>query len=284
MTSPAEPAVIAVAESAPKARSRIVYALLLILAAVTAVFLWYAPAGLLGKADAIGYAVCHRIDVRSFHLGTREMPLCARCTGTFLGAMAGWIVFLLAGRGRSAAWPPAIPAGLLAMSIVPFGLDGLNSYLTFFPFLPHVYEPQNWLRLTTGMFLGLSMTALFLPAVNQSLWKQPSTVPVLRNFREWFAYLCLAPVLIGLVLLENPIVLFPLALLSTAGILFLLTGVYTAVLLMIFRKEATAAGWRDAWPYVVAGLTLTLLQILAIDAVRYAITGTWSGFSIGGFG
>jgi hypothetical protein len=38
------------------------------------------PAGLLGKADAIGYAVCHRIDLRSFFIGERQFPLCMRCS------------------------------------------------------------------------------------------------------------------------------------------------------------------------------------------------------------
>ena len=33
---------------------------------VTVVWLSYTPPGLLGKADAIGYAVCHRISARSF--------------------------------------------------------------------------------------------------------------------------------------------------------------------------------------------------------------------------
>jgi uncharacterized membrane protein len=45
------------------------------------------PTGLLGKADAVGYAVCHRIDVRSFHLGERPLPLCARCSGMYLAAV-----------------------------------------------------------------------------------------------------------------------------------------------------------------------------------------------------
>lgn len=55
------------------------------------IFVWLlnTPAGLMGKADAIGYAVCHRIDLRSFHLGERQMPLCARCSGMYLGAMLG---------------------------------------------------------------------------------------------------------------------------------------------------------------------------------------------------
>ena len=55
--------------------------ILLILATGLILFGWlaYTPPGLLGKADAIGYSVCHRIAVRSFMLGDRQVPLCARC-------------------------------------------------------------------------------------------------------------------------------------------------------------------------------------------------------------
>lgn len=242
------------------------------------------PTGLLGKADAIGYAVCHRIDVRSFHLGIRQLPLCARCTGTFLGVIAGAIILVLAGRGRSAAWPPRAIFAVLVLTAVPWGFDGANSYASLLPQLPHLYEPQNWLRLTTGTFLGLAMSAIFIPAVNQSLWKTASPLPVLRNFRELLLFFLSAPVLIVLVLWENPIILYPLALLSTVGILFLLTGVYAAILLMLFRKENLAENFRDAWPILLAGLTIGLMQIIAIDAVRFYFTHTWGGFTIGGLG
>ena len=51
-------------------RGSLLWKILLVLAAVIIVTVWLAktPDGLLGKADAIGYAVCHRIDARSFHL------------------------------------------------------------------------------------------------------------------------------------------------------------------------------------------------------------------------
>ena len=51
-------------------------------------------------------------------------------------------------------------------------------------------------------------------------------------------YFLPAPFLIVLALTENPIILYPLAILSTVGILFLLTGVYTALLLMVLRRMA----------------------------------------------
>ncbi|MGB7540112.1 MAG: DUF2085 domain-containing protein [Anaerolineales bacterium] len=262
----------------PKAHVLLLVGLLLIIL----VGLILAPPGLLGKADAIGYAVCHRIDLRSLHLGDRQLPLCARCTGTFLGVIIGALLLAAFGRGRSAVWPSRGILIVLALSAVPWGLDGLNSYVSLFPRFPHVYEPQNWLRLTTGTFLGMAMVAVFLPAVNQSLWKSPSPEPVIRSVRELVLYFLPAPVLIVLALTENPIILYPLAVLSTAGILFLLTGVYTALLLMLVRREGLAETWKDAWPVLAAGLALGLLQIYAIDAVRFQLTHTWGGFSLGG--
>ena len=77
------------------------YYILIVAAVILYIWLIETPAGLLGKADAIGYAVCHRIDVRSFHLGVRQLPLCARCTGQYMGAVIGIIFQGLFARRRS---------------------------------------------------------------------------------------------------------------------------------------------------------------------------------------
>ena len=76
-------------------KDRFPWRYLLISVGTVLLIVWWShtPDGLLGKADAIGYAVCHRIDVRSFHLGDRQIPVCARCTGQYLGAVAG-LLFL----------------------------------------------------------------------------------------------------------------------------------------------------------------------------------------------
>jgi uncharacterized membrane protein len=93
------------------------------------------PPGLLGKADAIGYAVCHRIDLRSFHLGERQTPLCARCSGMYLGAMLGLIFQGFVGRRRTGTppWKIIIPTSLLAIAFI---IDGSNSFLSLFPGAP----------------------------------------------------------------------------------------------------------------------------------------------------
>ena len=63
------------------------------------------PHGLLDKADHAAFAVCHRISERSFTFAGRPLPLCARCSGTYLGALAGLIVLARAAGGAPHACP-----------------------------------------------------------------------------------------------------------------------------------------------------------------------------------
>lgn len=242
-------------------------------------WLAFTPPGLLGKADAIGYAVCHRIDLRSFHLGDRPLPLCARCTGIYLGALFGMLTLALTGRARAAGLPPTRLLLVLAGFIAAMGVDGLNSYATLFPGLPHLYEPRNDLRLVTGTLNGLAVGALIYPVFNQTLWRDWDPRPALAGFRHLGLLLLMAAGLVALVLTENEIVLYPLALLSALGVVVLLTMLYSLGLLILLRRENRASGWREAALPIVAGLTLAMLQIAVVDAGRYAIFGTWSGFS-----
>ncbi len=89
---------------------------------LTAVWLFLTPSGLMGKAQAVGYAVCHQIDHRSFHFFGYTFPLCARCSGTFLGAMLG--LFYQSTFGRKGKMPKPIVLvlfGLMAVSWVWMG-------------------------------------------------------------------------------------------------------------------------------------------------------------------
>jgi len=255
-------------------------ALLVAAAAVLATWLTQTPAGLLGKVDAIGYAVCHRIDLRSFHLGDRPLPLCSRCTGMYLGALLGFGFLALRGRGRAARLPSlpiVLTFGLFGLA---FAVDGLNSYLHFFPGAPVLYEPSNALRLVTGTLLGLGLSVVVYPGFQQTVWRQTLDAPVLRSFGELAVLLGAAGIVIGLVLTENPLILYPLALLSGLGVIVLLTSVYSMVVLLLLRKENRADTWRDlAWP-LLGGLTLGFLQISLLDLGRFAVTGTWSGFNL----
>ena len=246
---------------------------------VLATWLLATPAGLLGKADAIGYAVCHRIDVRSFHLGARSLPLCARCTGIYLGAMLAMGSYQIIGRGRAGGFPKkAVLAAFILFGAI-FAVDGVNSYMTLFPGLPHLYEPSNVLRLSTGLLAGVAMGTLVHAGLAQNAWKDWRPEPVLRDLRELGILLVGAAVIGGLALSGNPMILYPLALISAGGVLVVLASVYTVMALLVLGQENRAASWMNLALPAVVGLTLSILQIGGIDLVRFALTGTWSGFT-----
>lgn len=258
----------------------LVVKILVVLFAGLVLALWWiqTPPGLLGKADAVGYAVCHRIAERSFFVGDRQTPLCARCSGMYLGALLGFVYLNRLGRRGGM---PALKINLvLGAFLAAFALDGGNSYLNFFPQAPGLYQPQNWLRLVTGTGLGLGIAALLMPVFHQSVWQEVAPEPSLATWREFLPLLALAAGVIAMVWSGNLLLLYPLALLSSLGILVILTLVYTVVWVMITKQENRFTSLRGLAFFLVAGFATALLQIAVIDAGRYWLTGTWAGFDL----
>ena len=253
-------------------------ALILVGAALLLGWLYFTPPGLLGKADALGYAVCHRIDSHSFHLGERALPLCARCSGMYLGALLGLLFQLPA--GRAGGWPARKFIVLLGVWFAAFAADGLNSFAHLIPFTTGLYEPSNTMRLITGTGAGLGIAALIYPIVNQTLFPDGQDRPALANWRQMGLLLVLAAALNAVILAEFAPALYPLALLSAATVLLVLGLCYTLVWVIIFKREGTFPTFRQAWFPATAGLTTALLQIALIDLGRYLWTGTWGGFPL----
>lgn len=241
------------------------------------------PPGLLGKADAAGYAVCHRIPSHSFQLGGRPLSLCARCTGQYLGFGLVFFYQLLRGGARGGRFPrlavQAVLLGLLGLYV----LDGLNSYLSFSrPGASSLlYRPRNQLRFLSGMGAGISVGAFFLPLFNRIVWAEPRPVRVLSGFWAWGGLVVGAGVLSGMVLSRNPLFLYPLTLAAAAGVVLLLTLAYAVIWTILFHRENTFRTWRDLVPYLALGLAGAVIQIGALDLIRFWVTGTWAGFHLG---
>ncbi|GAB4476001.1 MAG: hypothetical protein Kow0088_13470 [Anaerolineales bacterium] len=254
--------------------------LVIIVTLLTVAFLAFAPEGLLGKADAVGYAVCHRIDLRSYHIGDRPLPLCARCTGMYLGAIVGLLYQSLIGK-RCSGTPPWRVIIVFAILALAFVVDGVNSYLTLFPRFPHLYNPHNTLRLITGTGMGLVISALLYPSFQQTIWQNYKEEAALRDLRRLAILLLLAALVIGLVLTQNPLILYPLALISAGGVLILLTMIYTMLWIIVLRRENRYLHWQELSTFLILGFGFAVLQIFLIDIGRYILTGTWDGFHIG---
>lgn len=256
--------------------------------AIVAAFLYIAPPGILSKADAIGYAVCHRLDERSFHVDGRQLPLCARCSGMYLGAVLG-MAFLILTYRRSAGTPPKAVIAILLLFGLAFAVDGVNSYLYLMKsvygarlsFIPNLYVPNNTLRLFTGSGTGLGMAVAVFISLNQTFWKDWDNKPVLGKPRDLLILVVLMLLVDLLVLPEWSWVLYPVAFLSAGGVLMLLSLVYGMLWTMVMRQENLFMNLREAWLPVLAGLTIALLQITSVDIFRLWLTHTWGGFPLG---
>jgi uncharacterized membrane protein len=265
-------------KSVSRSHTRLRWILLALAVLLTVVWLFLTPDGILGKADAVGYAVCHRISVRAYHIHDRPMPLCARCSGMFLGALLGMVYQFSQGKkGKMPPFPAFVLFGLMALA---WALDGVNSFLMLTPMVDAVYETTNLTRLITGTGMGLAVSAVLYPAFIQTMfntWKDDSA---LGNYRQVGGLILLAALVDVLVVVEIPWVLYVLALLSAAGVLGLLMTVYSMVFVMIAKLENTYSQFRQLVNPILAGYLIALAQIGAIDLFRYLWTGTWSGFSL----
>jgi uncharacterized membrane protein len=243
---------------------------------VLSIWLYETPPGLLGKMDAIGYAVCHRIVTHSYLIGDRALPLCARCTGMHLGSILG--LFYLSRRGKRGGLPLKKFLVIFFLFLVAFGIDGINSYLNVISRFPFLYTTQNWMRLTSGAFVGIGIAAILFPIFNQSMWRDWLEEPVLNNWKQMGLMILIAVLIIFAILSENPILVYPLAILSALNVILVLGIIYTIIWVMVTRRDNQFDHLKQLRWYFLAGLTTAILQIAAMDYLRFMLTGTWNGF------
>ena len=251
---------------------------------VLAAWIYIAPPGLMGKLDAVGYAVCHRLDSHSLHVGDIQLPLCARCTGEFNAAAIGLAFQGIVG-GRKSKLPRRSILAVLILFFLAFAIDGSNSYLALlknsyagaFGNIPNLYITNNTTRVFTGSGMGIAMSAVLYPMYNQSLWRAPTDESVL----DWRKFGLLVGIVLVLdlgMLTQSPLILYPVALISSLGVVALLSLVFSIVWIMVMKEDNSFDHMRQLWLPAVAGLTLAFLLIVGIDLFRYNLTHTWQGF------
>ena len=137
-----------------------------ILLAVTAAI----PAFILATASLCSFAIahgasmrwrmlfrllCHTRIERSFVLFGAPMPICARCTGVYLGMLAGIALFVVMPLLRE-----RVMRVVAIACVIPLALDGLTQ-------LTGLRESTNPLRVATGLVAGLAFGLWILSAVER---------------------------------------------------------------------------------------------------------------------
>lgn len=241
------------------------------------VWILFSPPGLDGKIKSIGYAICHQIGSHSLFYGSHQLPLCARCTGLFMGALIGSSI--LSRKNRCGKLPSGKYVFLLAIPVIAFLIDGVNSTLFFIDNWKGFYAPNNTLRLFTGLGMGLVLANLFVPLWNQILWSDWINQSPL-NFCS-LIYEVFAGLFCGLMLLSGISWLyFPVAVLSTLTVVGMLSAVYTLLWTLGLKNENSYAGMKNAKNMLLLGFITAAVQLEGMALIRFAVTHTWSGFSL----
>jgi uncharacterized membrane protein len=100
--------------------------------------------------------VCHGMVSRCLTLWNAPMPICARCTGIYVGLLMGILAFVM-------FWK-RIDAGLarwfVMIAVLPIGIDGITQALG-------LRESTNPLRLVTGLTVAFAFGIWVLAAIQR---------------------------------------------------------------------------------------------------------------------
>ncbi len=279
VTASAGAAQIASQPSGTAGKERVLFVVFACAAALLgAVVFFLPPAGFWSKLSALGYSVCHQIPERSFFVHTHQFPLCARCTGMYLGALLslGWH-FL---RGRRNQFPPLALLLTLSLIFLAFALDGLNSLRQVFLPMPALYHTTNLIRLITGFGAGICIGTVLGTVFNQAVWSNPQPGAALDTLPRLLALLG-AAALLGWAVYSGPDWLkAPLAVLSGAAVPVVLAFAYTVLLVMLLGRANTYQSWQQLRLPLALGLCAALLQILIMSLLRLWLTGSWAAIPL----
>lgn len=110
----------------------------------------------------IGRSVCHQLPERSLLAGSMFLPLCARCTGIYLGFFICSIYLFFKKRLTGDKPISLFVVSVIAAGFLPLMFDGLTSYLG-------LRESNNFIRIATGVLAGYGLPALFALANDRPL-------------------------------------------------------------------------------------------------------------------
>jgi uncharacterized membrane protein len=109
---------------------------------------------------ALGGVVCHQLPERSFHLWSVQMPVCARCTGIYVGgaiaAVASIVTVRLTGPSRVEGQPRA--KSTLLLSALPTVATLVFEWTTG-------QAPANPIRAVAGFPIGAAVVWVILSAI-----------------------------------------------------------------------------------------------------------------------
>lgn len=230
---------------------------------LAAVMVFWPGATLLDRLRALDGGICAQLPTHSFYPGGQRLPLCARNTGIYLGYTIAFAALFLNRRGRATQFPRWPMALVMLLCIAALGIDGFNSLFLDLR-LPHLYQPHNLVRLTTGLLTGASMACFLVPVTNSVLWKQMGDQ---RSVDSWWQLVQLLPILALAFLAvgtQAAIFLYPVAILSSLGVMIALCLINLTIVVAVSGKACALHTYRQVFPFFTVAFLLAVGELAGL--------------------
>ena len=221
---------------------------------------------------ALGYGVCHQLPERSFISGGFQQPVCARCSGIYVGTIFVLVALFFLYRWRrkpATSYDERFQAQIhwtywifLGLALAAMAYDGVSSYAQLRP-------TTDTIRLLTGLAVGGALAVLLFALLSETLLKPRVSRKVLSRPRDWALFL---GVLIVGGVIDEPLgqVLGPVVPLLVTVCLVATYTVIVLVVLGLFKRFTHKVNRpRDAlFPVLIAVvIALFLLIFFALGKV-----------------
>jgi uncharacterized membrane protein len=237
----------------------------------------FLPGGtLIGRLHVLDGGICAQLPGHSFILAGQLLPLCARNTGIYVGFSCALLTLQATGRLRTMRLPTLGVAFALGLCVLALAVDGFNSLFLDLQ-LPHLYQPHNLLRLATGLATGTAMAAFLAPIANGLIWQREDLRPSFAGFRQLAV---MVPVLLLAFLgiaSQSAWLLYPLALLETAGLVMALSLINLVFLLALSGRTGRIVTFRQLLPLFSLTVALAVVELLALSALKTSILQSLGG-------
>lgn len=252
----------------PNKTKIILLSLLVVMAALGISLNWLhlTPGGFFEKGMMIGSSVCHQIGSHSLILEGVQFPLCARCTGLYLGCFIALLYFST--QGKKSGLPSRPFLLILLVLALAWGTDGLNSFISDFVEKPFLWATTNTTRLVTGFGMGLVLSTALKTLFNLTIWKDVQKEPLLNSAIQLGAYTLTATGLAFLLFSKNIVIFKTLAGIAVITILVVITMLYTIFWVIVTRKDNSFENLRALIIFLLAGFASALLQITLMTNLR----------------
>lgn len=202
----------------------------------------------------VGFAVCHQLPQRSLFVGGRQMPVCARDTGIYIGFLVAFVLIASLERDHPREMPPWPVLIACAVFVGVMAFDGVTSYAGLRP-------TTNDIRLVTGLLAGFALPPVVFGMLNYQLWRQGSAARVLGTRLHQGIWLAAIPATYVLVRFPIGGAWFLYATVVIAGVLLAFTSVNMVMVTLFPPFERKARRWLDALPFAALGLVLTGFEL-----------------------